>query len=395
MIKTHKVKLRPNKTMIKQLDKLFGYRNFVWNKALETWNDIYDSSVIMNDKKCRPNERKVRDELVLNKEDWQYSMSARVLQLTVTDLAKAWKNYFNPAMPNHDRPKFKSKKHSKKSFTTDRAKIINGKLRLDKPKEADSIWYDIKMVESVRFEGELKLTTIKLEADGYYASLTINVDETPVKRKPKVITGVDVNVGKFDYKAKNGYANQKTLPSGLLKLYEKVTHYQRLLARKRVANPNRFNSNNYRATRTKLQRAYQDINRIQEDLLHKFTAQLVKENDVIVIEDLDNNHMKMNKRLAKNLHRALFGRFKTMLPYKAEWNGATVILADRFFPSTQRCSKCGNIKIGDDKITLSGNKKHKTKHEEYHCYSCGAMLERDENAVENLIWYGKQVLKLN
>lgn len=82
------------------------------------------------------------------------------------------------------------------------------------------------------------------------------------------------------------------------------------------------------------------------------------------------------------------------MPYKSEWNGTTVILADQFFPSTQRCSECGNIKTGSDKITLAGNKKHHTKHDEYHCYNCGAILERDENAVENLIWYGKQALAL-
>lgn len=99
--------------MIKQLDNLFNYRNFVWNKALETWNDLYELSLVMEDPMCRPNEYKIRDELVHNKEDWQYTRSSRVLQLTVNDLAKAWKNYFNQAMPNHDKPKFKSRKHSK------------------------------------------------------------------------------------------------------------------------------------------------------------------------------------------------------------------------------------------------------------------------------------------
>lgn len=381
--------------MIKQLDNLFNYRNFVWNKALETWNDLYELSLVMEDTMYRPNEYKVRNELVCDKEDWQYTRSSRVLQLTVNDLAKAWKNYFNQAMPNHDKPKFKSRKRSKKSFKTDRAKIVNGKLRLDKPRGSEGAWFDIPMIESVRFEGTLKLTTVKQEADGYYASLSIEVDETPVNRGNKVITGVDVNIRKFDYKTKEGYAIQETLPISLLELYQKITHYQRMLAKKRVANPNRFNSNNYRITRTKLKRAYQEVYRIQDDLLHKFTAQLVKDNDVIVIEDLDNNHMKMNKRLAKNLHRSLFGRFKTILPYKAEWNGTTVILADQFFPSTQRCSECGNIKTGDDKITLAGNKKHHTKHNEYHCYNCGVIRERDENAVENLIWYGKQSLNLN
>ena len=97
----------------------------------------------MSDKE--PNER-VRDELA----DWQYQLSARVLQLAVKDLAQAWHNFFNPNMPNHRRPRFKSKKKSVTSFTTDRAKIIAGKLRLDKPREGISKWFDIRLSEMPR-----------------------------------------------------------------------------------------------------------------------------------------------------------------------------------------------------------------------------------------------------
>ena len=107
MIKTHKIKLYPNATMRKELEKLFDYRRFVWNQGLEIWNDMYDASLVMMDKSIRPNERKVRDELVANKADWQFERSARVLQLAVNDLSKAWANYLNPKMPNHDKPKWK------------------------------------------------------------------------------------------------------------------------------------------------------------------------------------------------------------------------------------------------------------------------------------------------
>ena len=62
-----------------------------------------------------------------------------------------------------------------------------------------------------------------------------------------------------------------------------------------------------------------------------------------------------------------------------------LFLADRFYPSTQRCSRCGFVKTGDDKISLDGNMKHKTKHNEYVCYECGAVMDRDENAVMNLL----------
>jgi putative transposase len=387
MIKTHKIKIYPNSTMRKQLEKLFDYRRYVWNQALNIWQEMYDESLVLNDKHYRPNERKVRNELVNNKQDWQYALSARVLQLAVNDLAKAWKNFFNPAMPNHAMPNFKSKKRSQKTFKTDRAKIVNGKLRLDKPRDLIGGWFDIRLSEQARFEGKIKQVCIKQESDGYYVSLSIETNSESLSKTGKM-TAVDVNVGKFDYKSDDGYEQLKTLPKQLLTCYQRIAAYQRQLARKRVANPKSFRSKKYQSVKTKLARTYQKAERIQEDLLQKFTTQLVHTYDVIGIEDLNVNGMKMGVA-SKGLHRSMFGKFREVLRYKADWYGKEIVLADRFFASTQRCSECGFIKTGDDKVTLHGNKKHHTKHNEYICYECGAVMERDENAVENLYWYVK------
>lgn len=88
---------------------------------------------------------------------------------------------------------------------------------------------------------------------------------------------------------------------------------------------------------------------------------------------------------SKGLQRSMFGYFRQILTYKCVWYDKELILADRFYPSTQRCSECGDIKSGQDKIILSGNSAHKTKHHEYICYHCGAVLDRDKNAVANLL----------
>ena len=119
-------------------------------------------------------------------------------------------------------------------------------------------------------------------------------------------------------------------------------------------------------------------------MLHKFTTMLYQNYDVIVIEDLAVKKMQMNKE-AKGLHRSLFGRFRQFMEYKAVKFNKQLVIADRFYPSTQRCSCCGHIKTGDDKITLHGNKKHGTTHNEYHCYECGYQDHRDHNAVLNLL----------
>ena len=94
--------------------------------------------------------------------------------------------------------------------------------------------------------------------------------------------------------------------------------------------------------------------------------------------------MMMSKK-AKGLHRSLFGHFRLFMEYKADKFGKKLILANQYYPSTQRCSACGYVKTGDDKITLSGNKKHGTKHNEYVCYECGFEADRDKNAVLNLL----------
>ena len=140
----------------------------------------------------------------------------------------------------------------------------------------------------------------------------------------------------------------------------------------------------YQKTRTKLQMTYLKIKQIQNDSLHKFTTMLYTNYDTIVIEDLSVKTMQMSKK-AKGLHRSLFGRFRQFMDYKAEKFEKKLVIADKYYPSTQRCSSCGYVKTGDEKITLTGNKKHGTRHDQYHCYQCGYKANRDYNAVLNLL----------
>ena len=143
-------------------------------------------------------------------------------------------------------------------------------------------------------------------------------------------------------------------------------------------------SKSYTVMRAKLQALYEKATAIQNDLLHKFTTYLYRTYDTIVIEDLDVRAMQMSKK-AKNLHRSLFGQFRFQMEYKAIKLNKQLIIADRYYPSTQRCSQCEHVKKGDDKITLTGNAKHGTAHNEYVCYNCGYTADRDQNAVNNLL----------
>ena len=399
------VRLYPNKTMKKVLDSLCDYRRYCWNQGLELWNALYDARSIglstelrakikasLKDKTIEfseeeqalralfpaPSERKVRDELVAQKADWQFTLSSRVLQLAIKDLAVAWNLFFNNPK-TASRPKFQNRKKPKQGFKTDSAQIKNGCLVLDKPRAYKDGWSGIRFKGASIPDGKLKLCGITRFKGRYMATITMDV-ETVVLPKTGQKTAVDANVDHFD--TTDGQTSLK--PELLDPLYAKVRTYQRQLARKRNVNKNYRNSKSYQATRAKLQATYKRIRDVQNDLLHKFTTDLYRQNDTVVIEDLDVKSMQMQKK-AKNLHRSLFGRFRQFMEYKAEKFGKTLIIADRFYSSTQRCSNCGYIKTGDEKITLSGNRKHGTKHHEYVCYECGYEDDRDHNAVLNLL----------
>lgn len=383
MIKAQVVELKPNKTMQQELDKLCDYCRYCRNQALATWQDMYEARTLDKDNNPSPNERRIRDELVDNKADWQFALSARCLQLAVKDLANAWKNFFDKAQPDWGKPHFKSKKAPRQGFKTDRAKVVNGKLRLDKPRGIKT-WFDIPTYEALKMK-QIRVASVFRERGHYYAALSYE-EETLVKHRTGRKTAVDVNVGHFNYTG--GKIN--VLPSRLQKLYKRIKHYQRMLAKKRRANGKLAGqSNNYVQVRTKLQRDYRKVANIQNDLLQKFTTKLVNNYDQIVIEDLAVKQMMMTHVASKGMQRSLFSKFRQILTYKCEWYGKELILADKTYPSTQRCANCGYVKKGDEKITLQGNQKHHTKHNEYICYECGYTNDRDDNAVLNLLALAK------
>ena len=407
MILNIQVQLYPNEHMKKYLDKQCDYRRYCWNKGLALWNVLYEQRTIslptalkikikesLTNKKIKftdeeielrklfpsPNERNVRNELVANKEDWEYENSTRVLQLAIKDLANSWNRYFKKSQENVSKPKFKSKKGSKQGFKTDCARIKNNQLYLDKSRENQGHWSPIRFKGHNISDGKIKLCSITRIKGHYIATLTIETEVKPIKKTEKN-TAVDANVDHFDYT--DGICTLR--PKDLDRLYSDVKYYQRKLARKRKENEkNAIQSKSYQKTRVKLQRTYSRIQNIQNDILHKFTTMLYTEYDKVVIEDLSVKKMQMSKK-AKNLHRSLFGRFRQFMEYKAIKFDKELIVADKYYPSTQRCSYCGYVKTGEDKITLQGNKKHGTNHHEYECYECGYKDDRDHNAVMNLL----------
>lgn len=408
--KTQKVRIYPDLLMRNYINQACDYRRYCFNSALGLWQDMYwarrialpisvrnllkkqidDKSIelsfaenVMNEDNPAPNEKRVRNILVNNKEDWQDLYSARILQCAVKDLADAWKKFFDPTLSDWGMPKFKAKKDNKQSFRTDRAKIVNNQLLLDKPRRINkSLWSSIKMSEEPK-STELKTVSVVKENDKYYACLTYEYEQVH-KAKTGKNTAVDVNVGHFDYPD----GSLKVPPKHLNKIYKRIKHSQRLLAKKRNRNGEKaVNSNNYKKTKAKLSRDYRKATSIQHDIVNKFTTWLVDNYDMITIESLNVKAMQMSHVASKGLQRSLFGEFKRQITYKCQWYGKKLILANKFYPSTQRCSRCGWVKRGKHKLTLRGNKMDHEDHDTYICQHCGLVINRDYNACLNLLAY--------
>ena len=399
IIQTRIYELHPNKVMKQVLDDACDYRRYCFNRGLALWNEMYEARQIAKATKQKallnaypsPTERKVRDELVANKADWQYQYSAHLLQLAITDLANAWSNFFNKAQSDWGKPKFKSKKAPRQGFKSDQSRIKDGILYLERAKESNvpkDQWQGFKLSEESLSE-KFGVVSYFKEKGRYYVAIPFKIKVEDIKRPNKTsnATAVDVNVGHFDYTE----GRLAVRPKRLGRVYKRIKHYQRQLARKRVENGQAaYNSKNYLKTKAKLQACYRKAGNIQNDLMQKFTTKLVKDYDKIVIENLSVKGMLMSHVASKGVHRSMFGKFKQFLAYKCDWYGKELILANKLYPSTQRCAACGNVKKGDDKITLYGNKKHGTKHNEYVCYNqkCpnyNTVVDRDTNAMLSLL----------
>ena len=352
--------------MIKQLEGMFGYSRYSYNATLALWNEIYGNGE-------KPNERMVRDKYKQTmKNEWEKEYPPNIFDNACKDMAFGWDMFFKRISR---RPKFKSKRKSKESFTINRKnnstiRIKNGRLFLPKFK------YGIRMSENIKYDGIIKLCTISKRANQYYASLTIDTDEEfyrSLSTLPSV--GIDANIGHFNISEDiHGF---NTPLNNLTPLYERISYYQKLLSRKVKG------SNKYNVVKTKLQKLYLRIQNIQDDWLHKFTSHMVQNYHKICIEDLNVKGMLSNRKISKKISRSMFYRFKMFLQYKCNMYGNELTIADRWFPSTQICSCCGYRKEGNDKLKLSDRI--------YICNNCDETIDRDYNSACNLKLYAERV----
>lgn len=396
-------RLYPSKADQARFQHYCDYRRYVWNEYKDENDHAYQRYCyertyyakvgikVKGKEFCSkyPTFARTKKQVNHDKKAWEYKYPSKIALMAMTDYDSAMSNFINKAMPDWGKPKFRSKHSPRQGFKLPAESIkLNGRTITIAKGRKDKKHGNLVLKSRQSFlDYPICTASFYMEKGRYYVAVPYLIPKEELKSNDKLKgkAGIDLNVDHYNiYDGKH-----KLIDLGMRQLrfyYDRIKHYQRLLARKREFDKKNTGSRNYLETRAKLQRDYRRVADIQNDFLQKLVLSLCQKYRQIVIEDLDVKHMKMGVA-SKGLHRSMFGTFRSILTYKSEQYGNDLVVADRFYPSTQICSKCQYRKTGDEKITLWGNKKHHTKHNEYVCYNCGNKIDRDENASINLYQY--------
>ena len=223
----------------------------------------------------------------------------------------------------------------------------------------------VRMTESVRFGGQIKSCTLSRTADDWFVSLLIDTaPPVPTKKEKGVGVGVDLGV-----KAMATLSTGETIegPKAHKAATARLKRLDRVMARRKKGSANRRKAAQRRA------KAHQRVANIRTDFLHKLTTDLSQRFETIVIEDLHVKGMVKNHHLARAISNMGFYEFRRQLTYKTQWEGGTLLIAPRFYPSSKTCAGCGH-KL--DELPLSVR--------EWQCPSCETVHDRDHNAALNL-----------
>lgn len=231
-----------------------------------------------------------------------------------------------------------------------------------------------------------KKTTIQVkQKDGTIIEKELNYLTSSIK--DSIITKIKNSLSSLHAKKVKGYKVGKLKYKSSCNSIDFRKSEQKLAKKQKEFARTKKDSKGHEKLRIKVARCYQKIKNQRNDFLQKLSTKLIKENQIICLEDLSVKGMEQNKKLAKSISDASFSRFVSMLEYKAEWYGRKIVKIDRFYPSTQICSGCGY-----KNESIKGLKNLGIR--EWICPECGEVHDRDLNASRNILKEGLRVLNL-
>lgn len=358
MQRAHKIRMYPTREQEVLLRKTAGTARYAYNWALAEWKEMY-RKVKEEGSTERPSAVKLSARWTRERPEWANETFRGSQTRAILNVGTAFTNMW---AGRAEYPQF-HKKGRRDSFYVD-----NAHARLDGKAVFLPRIGKVRLAEKLRFQGKIMSYTVTHYAGQWHVSVQV---ETPDDVRPACaasgsVVGVDAGLRHIAVASDGSVLDT---PTGLERLDTHLKDTQRKLSRSQKGSSNRAK------LLLRKQKIQNRINNIRQDAVHKFTNGLAKNHGTVVTETLDIQEMKSkaSKGLRCCLQSSMMSELIRQLSYKAQRH----VKVDRFFPSSKRCSCCGNVK---DSLALSERV--------YRCDVCGSVLDRDMNAALNLMQAG-------
>ena len=369
--KAYKLRIYPTNSQRELIEKTFGSTRYIYNNFLAERKSKYEES------KTKISVYQQLKELanLKNEKEWLREIDSCALQACVYNLDDAFQKFFK----GNGYPKFRAK-GVHESFRT------NNTLNTYKNKKYESIRIDfnkriitLPKLKEVKFRGyrttkeivgKIKSATISKDANKYFVSVLVEMPFINTSLKPTSIVGLDLGIKDFIVTS-----NGEKIKNEVKIKEKRLKGLQRWLSRCKPGSKNRYK------VKLKIQRLYLKIRNARKHMIYKLANKILKENDIISIENLDVKSMYQVHKIAKHLKNLPIREFIRVLKYKSNWLGKKVIEINKYYPSSQSCNRCG---FKNEEVKNLSIRK-------WTCPECGLIHDRDINASINIMFEGLKI----